>query len=88
MHAVRAGLWGGAWTLQNPDPLVWLGGVGPDRGLQSQSVTRVTVTMSQVGTRWWGTEGPAEANCLLRSQQNVHIHNVGGAAKLPVSEYS
>lgn len=52
----------------------WLGGVGPASGLQSQSVTTVTVTMSQVGTGWWGTESPAEANCVLKSQQNVDIH--------------
>lgn len=38
--------------------VVWTWG----SGLQSQSLTIVMVTMSQVGTRLWGTEGPAEAN--------------------------
>ena len=44
-------LWGGGWE-------VWAQG----GGLQSQRLTKLTVIMSQVGTRLWGTEGPAGAD--------------------------
>lgn len=61
--------------------VVWTWG----SGLQSQSLTIVMVTMSQVGTRLWGTEGPAEANKENWGPSKMQcIHILGDASKRSV----
>lgn len=51
VHCRTQVLWGGSWV-------VWTQG----SGLQSQCLTTVAATVSQVGTRLWGTKGPAQTD--------------------------